>query len=296
MSTVDRTGFGNATEGANLPVLVLGATGMLGSACVRAFGPRVTGCDLEDFDLSNQADTLETIARLQPSLIVNCAAATDVDRCETDHDYADRGNSLAAKHVAQAAAQVGAQLLHLSTDFVFSGDKNGPYQETDPPDPTNYYGRSKLAGEESVLAEMPDAIIVRTSWLYGRGGTHFPGKVLEWASGGGPLRIVDDQVGSPTYAEDLAVALCALADVGASGLFHLGGSGCTSRFDWARETLALAGVKAEVLPVSSSEFPSPAPRPACSCLDCSKAAGVGVRLPAWRDGLARYVRSSQGSC
>jgi dTDP-4-dehydrorhamnose reductase len=260
------------------------------------FGPQATGCDLEDFDLSKRADTLEAITRLRPGLILNCAAATDVDRCETDHDYADRGNSLAAKHVAEAAARAGARLLHVSTDFVFSGDKKSAYHESDTPDPINYYGHSKLVGEKSVVAQMPDAMIVRTSWLYGRGGTHFPGKVLKWAHGGGPLRIVEDQIGSPTYAEDLAQALRALADLDTSGLLHLGGSGCTSRFEWARQTLALARLGAQVLPASSSDFPTSAPRPANSCLDCSKAADLGVGLPAWHDGLARYIRSCQGSC
>ena len=229
-------------------------------------------------------------------MIVNCAAATDVDRCETDHDYADRGNTVSAKYAAEAAAAVGARFLHVSTDFVFAGDKGEPYRETDAPAPLSHYGRSKLEGERAVRLAAPDALVVRTSWLYGQGGNHFPGKVLQWAQGGGPLRVVDDQMGSPTYAEDLAACLRTLAEhSNASGLFHLGGSGCVTRFEWARETFALAGLKVEVLPASSADFPLPAPRPANSCLDCSKAAGLGVELPPWRDGLARYFRSLKGS-
>ena len=119
--------------------------------------------------------------------------------------------------------------------------------------------------------------------------------MLQWASRGGPLRIVDDQVGSPTYAEDLAVALRALTERDASGLFHLGGAGCATRMDYTREILTLAGLDVEVLPASIADFPLPAYRPANSCLDCSKAAGLGVELPPWRDSLARYVSSSQGS-
>jgi dTDP-4-dehydrorhamnose reductase len=184
----------------------------------------------------------------------------------------------------------------VSTDFVFSGDKGKPYEEDDPPDPLNYYGRSKLTGERSVSAEMPDAIIVRTSWLYGHGGTHFPGKVLEWASRGEALSIADDQAGSPTYADDLAQAFRTLVERNVSGIFHLGGSGCATRFEWAQEAIALAGLDVEMIPVPSSHFPSPAPRPANSCLDCSKAARLDVQLPPWREGLARYVRSAQGSC
>jgi dTDP-4-dehydrorhamnose reductase len=277
-------------------VLVLGAKGMLGQACLRAFGETAVGRDLDDFDLSAHGTALKEIRRLRPRLVVNCAAATDVDRCETDHEYAYRGNTLTAKHTAEAAAAVGARLIHMSTDFVFAGDKAEPYRETDAPHPINQYGLSKLAGERAVQLAAPDALVVRTAWLYGHGGDHFPGKVLQWAERGGPLRIVDDQTGSPTYAEDLATALRRLsAHSNASGLFHLGGAGCATRFEWARETLVLAGVDVAVVPAPTSEFPLPAQRPPNSCLDCSKAAGARVELPPWRDGLARYVRTLQGT-
>jgi len=272
-------------------ILVLGCRGMLGSACMRAFGPDVLGCDLGEFDLADRGQTLAEITRLAPKLIVNCAAATDVDRCETDHEYADTGNVVVAANVAQAAATVGARLLHISTDFVFDGAKGEPYVETDEPRPLSYYGLSKLRGEEAVLAALPRAVVVRTSWLYGRGTTHFPAKVLSWAAARPQIRVVEDQVGSPTYAEDLADRLLALSGTSAAGIYHLGGAGCTSRYHWARETLALAGLDAEVLPALTSDFPLPAARPVFSCLDCSKAAALGVRLPPWRDGLARYIRS-----
>jgi dTDP-4-dehydrorhamnose reductase len=269
---------------------------MLGSACVRAFGRETVGCDLDDFDIADGSATRTAVARLQPRLIVNCAAATDVDRCELDHEYADRANALGPKNLAQAAAEVGTRLVHVSTDFVFAGDRGRPYVETDTPGPVNHYGRSKLEGERGVLAAWSDALIVRTSWLYGHGGKHFPGNVIKWAAGGGPLRIVDDQMGSPTYAEDLAAGIRALTERGAVGIFHLGGTGCASRFEWAVETATEAGLGVQVFPASSSEFPLPAPRPTNTCLDCSKAAGLGVQLPPWRDGLARYIRSRQGAC
>jgi len=275
---------------------------MLGSACMRAFGSEggaqgshVIGRDLDDFDLADRAATLAAIAELAPRLIVNCAAATDVDRCETDRDYADRGNLLAPKHAAEAAAALGARLVHISTDFVFKGDKPEAYTESDVPEPVSYYGASKLAGEEAVLTALPDALIVRASWLYGHGGDHFPGKVLRWAAGGRPLRVVDDQTGSPTYAEDLAAALRTLADREATGLYHLGGAGCATRLEWARKTLFLASVDIEVLPASTADFPMPAARPANSCLDCSKAARLGIELPPWQDGLSRYIRSATAS-
>jgi dTDP-4-dehydrorhamnose reductase len=268
---------------------------MLGSACLRAFGPNVVGRDLDDFDLSVRDDTLAAIDALRPHLIVNCAAAAEVDRCETDREYAERGNILAPKHLAEAAAAAGSKLVHISTVFVFAGDQDRPYRESDVPRPLSYYGSSKLEGEHLVSAALPDALIVRTSWMYGLSGIHFPGKLKQWAGGGGPLRIVDDQTGSPTYAEDLAEALRALAELKASGLFHLGGAGCASRLAYAHAILDLVGLDIEVVPASIDEFPLPAARPVNSCLDCSKAAGLGVELPPWRDALARYISASRSS-
>ena len=269
---------------------------MLGSACLRAFGTEAVGCDYSEFDVTDRAQVMDHIARLRPGLIVNCAAATDVDRCEGDHDYADGANARAPGYVAEAAATVAARLIHLSTDFVFDGRKGAPYRETDAPRPVNYYGRSKLDGERAVSTALPEALIVRTSWLYGAGGMHFPGKVLGWAAGRAEIRVAADQFGSPTYAGDLAEALRALAQRDARGIFHLAGDGCASRFELARETLALAGQKVRVVGVSASEFPLPALRPLNTCLDCSKAAAEGVRLPAWRDGLARYLRLQERAC
>jgi dTDP-4-dehydrorhamnose reductase len=268
---------------------------MLGGACLRAFGPEAVGRDLDDFDLSERDQTLRGITALQPRLIVNCAAAAEVDRCETDRDYAYRGNILAPKHVAEAAAEVGAKLVHISTVFVFDGAQAAPYRETDLPNPLNYYGSSKLEGERLLSAALPGALIVRTSWMYGLSGIHFPGKLKQWAAKGGPLRIVDDQTGSPTYAEDLAEGLRALTERDASGLVHLGGAGCATRMEYTHAILDLIDLQIEVVPASIDEFPLPAVRPINSCLDCSKAAGLGVGLPPWRDALARYISASKGS-
>ena len=276
-------------------ILVLGAKGMLGTACMRVFGASAEGRDLDDFDLADRETTHRALTELAPRLIVNCAAAAEVDRCELDREYAERGNILAPTHIAAAAAEVGAKLVHISTVFIFDGEKPDPYDETDEPNPLNYYGTTKLAGEEAVFSLLPDALVVRTSWMYGMGGLHFPGKLQEWVARGGPLRIVDDQMGSPTYADDLAIGLKHLAESDASGLYHLGGSGCASRIDYTREILALTGIQAEIVPAATKDFPLPAARPANSCLDCDKAAGLGVELPPWRDGLARYIRAYQGS-
>ncbi|OFW62082.1 MAG: dTDP-4-dehydrorhamnose reductase [Actinobacteria bacterium RBG_16_64_13] len=265
---------------------------MLGRACLQAFGPDASGCGRGDFDIADRAGVLAHLSRLSPGLIVNCAAATDVDRCELDHGYADTANAVGASHVAEAAAILGARLVHISTDFVFGGREGRPYRETDEPSPLNYYGLSKLKGERAVLAALPSALVVRASWLYGDGPGHFPARVLSWASERSEIRMAADQFGSPTFAEDLARGIRALVATGVQGVFHLAGSGCASRYDVAWETLALAKLNVTVVPVSASEFPSPAPRPANTCLDCTKAAGLGVDLPPWRDGLARYLRTS----
>ena len=277
-------------------VLVIGCRGMLGSACLRAFGPRAVGCDYAEFDVADRARVAAEVARLHPDLIVNCAAATDVDRCERDHEYADRANAAGPGYVAEAAAAIGARLVHVSTDFVFDGRGRCPYRETDAPAPLNHYGLSKLRGERAVAEALPDALIVRTSWLFGEGGAHFPAKVIAWAAGREEIRVAEDQFGSPTYAADLAEGIRALAETGAQGIFHLAGAGCASRYELARETLALAAVPARVVPAPASEFPLPAPRPANSCLDCAKAAELGVHLPPWRGGLARYLRTRAAGC
>ncbi|MBN1461502.1 MAG: dTDP-4-dehydrorhamnose reductase [Armatimonadetes bacterium] len=274
-------------------ILILGCRGMLGTACMRSFGPEAIGCDFAEFDIADRDRTIQAIEGLAPVLIVNCAAATDVDRCETDREYADNANTLGPRNIAEAAAAVGARMIHVSTDFVFDGAKGEPYVETDEPHPLSYYGLSKLQGEEGVLAALPTAAVVRTSWLYGAGETHFPAKVLRWAGSNPQIRVADDQIGSPTYAEDLALALKALAATDAGGIFHLGGSGCATRYEWAQETLALAGSDTKITPASSAEFPLPAARPANSCLDCSNAAALGVMLPPWRDGLSRYIRTRE---
>ena len=277
-------------------ILILGCRGMLGSACLRTFGPEVKGCDLAEFDIADQQQTLNEIGRLAPRLIVNCAAATDVDRCELDREYADSANVIGPGNVAATAAAVGARMVHISTDFVFDGTKGESYRERDTPRPISYYGLSKLKGEEAVLLALPSALVVRTSWLYGAGDAHFPAKVLRWVASAPEIKVVNDQFGSPTYAEDLARALHALVETGARGIYHLGGAGCVSRYDWARETVALAGLNTDVIPARTSDFPLPASRPAHSCLDCSKAAALGIELPPWRDGLARYLRSRLDPC
>jgi dTDP-4-dehydrorhamnose reductase len=222
-------------------------------------------------------------------VLVNAAAYTDVERAENDRETSFLVNDEGARNLAEAAVSRGIRLAHVSTDFVFDGEKSGPYVEGDEVHPLSAYGESKLAGERSVAAASPDSLIVRTAWVFGAGGMTFPHKMLELATERENLTVVTDQVGSPTYTVDLAAGILALLDAGATGLFHLVGAGSCSWYELAAETLRLAGVEKEIRPTTADAFPSTATRPHNSVLDCSKAAGYGVVMPEWRDALSRFV-------
>jgi dTDP-4-dehydrorhamnose reductase len=287
--------------------LIAGAGGMLGTALQHvldeqaAAGERVRfEAPAEgQFDITDTAsvarmafDFAATLGADEEPVLVNAAAYTNVERAEDEPDVAYRVNEDGARKLAFIAREAGMRFVHVSTDFVFDGAKDGPYIETDEPHPVSVYGASKLAGELAVVWENPDALIVRTAWVFGPGGAgaNFPLKVLTRARSGEPVRVVTDEVGSPTYTVDLARGILGLAATSASGLFHLAGAGSCSRYELAIEVLRLAGCgDIRIESASSADFPSKAQRPANSVLDCSKAAALGVTMPEWRDGLARYL-------
>ncbi|MDH4138942.1 MAG: dTDP-4-dehydrorhamnose reductase, partial [Coriobacteriia bacterium] len=225
-------------------------------------------------------------------VLANAAAHTNVEGAEDDPEVAYLVNERGAQSVALAAATHDLTLVHVSTDFVFDGTKASPYTEEDEPNPLSIYGASKLAGERAVKDVCPAALIVRTAWVFGENGRNFPVKILEVAREKGSVSVVEDEIGSPTYTVDLARGILGLVEAGASGLVHLAGAGSCSRYELARETLRVAGVEAEVLPVGGAEFPTKAARPANSVLDCSRAAGFGVVMPHWEDALARFLSRS----
>ena len=268
---------------------------MLGQAMVRLLGSAAVSLTYAQLDISDWHAVAEALDRARPKMIINCAAATDVDRCEADHAYADAANSHGPGILARASVARGIGLVHVSTDFVFDGAKDAPYSEEDRPNPLNYYGQSKLRGEQAVLAAapgLPRALIVRTSWAFGSVGpvgTNFASKVLKWAKDSGKLRIAGDLWGSPTYAPFLAQGIADLLSAGAEGVYHLAGDGCTSRLEFAREVTSVADLDVDIEAAAASEFPTPALRPQRSCLDCSRAAALGVRLPPWQEGVRRYV-------
>ena len=273
-------------------VLVLGAQGMLGRDLVEILPPsyEVIGWDLQDLDVTRAEQTNEKIARLHPRFIINCAAYTDVDACETKSGLAFAVNSEGVRNLAIAALAIQARLIHLSTDYVFDGASQRPYQENDPPFPLNLYGQSKLRGEILLRESGADHLIVRTAWLYGPRGRNFVEAILRQAEAGKELRVVDDQQGSPTFTRDLSLAIRDLLGCGESGIFHVTNSGSCTWCDFAREILKQKGIGAiKVHPISTEELGRPAKRPNFSLLDCSRYERVaGKKMRPWKEGLRDY--------
>ncbi len=250
-------------------ILVTGAKGQLGVELLRELAPlgEVTGLDLPEWDLTQPGCAGELVA-LRPDWIVHAAAATDVDRCEREPVWAQAVNATGTGQVAEACRRAQAGLLYLSTDYVFDGRKGAPYREEDPPGPLNAYGRSKWDGERAVQALAPRWTIVRTAWLYGRRGKNFVRAICDQAAMGRPLRVVHDQVGSPTYAADLAGAIAHLLARELTGLFHLTNAGACSWYEFAAAILRLTGqTGVRLWPIDSQELQRMAPRPAYSVLE-----------------------------
>ena len=283
---------------------LIGANGMLARK-VRDLAPphyEVVGFDLPEFDLTDRAQVLAEMVRLQPAVIVNCAAYTNVDGCESQEDLATRVNGAGPGYLAEAARAVGAVLVHISTDYVFAGDKGSPYAENDPTGPLSAYGRSKLAGEQAIVASgLTRYFILRTSWLYGPGGKNFVETMLRLAAERDELRVVADQIGSPTYTGDLAQAIYRLLAVvdqpSVFGLYHLADLGECSWYDFAVEIISQARQLGEILrveqvvPIATSDYPLPAPRPAYSVFSKEKyLTTTGAPLPHWQESLTLYLR------
>jgi dTDP-4-dehydrorhamnose reductase len=275
-------------------ILITGGGGMLGhdvAAAAQAAGHDPVSLARAELDITDFPAVYDAVADSRPEAIVNCAAWTDVDGAEADYEAALAVNGDGAGSVAAAAQAAGAWLIHVSTDYVFDGDKREPYLESDPVAPRSGYGRSKLAGEQAVADAAPDRhTIVRSSWLFGAGGRCFPQTILRLASERDRLTVVEDQVGCPTFTGHLGAALVGIAGRGREaprGILHLAGGGECSWFEFAREIVAAGGVEScEVVPVSTQQFPRPAPRPAYSVLRSERGAAA---LPHWRRGLSDYM-------
>jgi dTDP-4-dehydrorhamnose reductase len=288
---------------------VLGANGQLGRCLVRAVEAArdlelafaVTREEIDITDSEAIGPWLDSRAGDLPDVVVNAAAYTKVDSCESEAELAYKANALAPAEWARQLSVRGIRFVHISTDYVFPGDGDRPYREEDPTDPRTVYGSSKRAGEIAVLGTDPTALVVRTSWVFGP-GRNFVAAILDQAacrrSGEleGPLKVVDDQHGAPTSAADLADALLELCRSGSGGsiddwrILHLRNSGETTWFGFARAILDQAGYSdIEIDPVQTSAFKTAAPRPAYSVLSCERAAEMGIFLRPWREALAGYL-------
>lgn len=274
-----------------MKLLVTGAAGMLAGAVVRSAHARGHACEAFDraaLDVTDAGAVRRAVLAARPDVVVQCAAYTAVDAAESDEARAHEVNAVATAHVAEACREAGARLVYPSTDYVFDGAASIPYSPDHPTAPANAYGRTKLAGENA--ARPADALIVRTSWLYGPGGRNFVRTILRRGRAGDPLRVVDDQHGAPTYTDDLAGVILELLERKASaGVYHATNTGHTTWFGLAVAALRLAGVRSTVEPVPSSAFPTPARRPPYSVLDCSATWRVAGEVPAWQDALARAL-------
>jgi len=277
-----------------LRILVTGAKGQLGVELLEVLGHGHDGLglDLPELDIRHPEAT-RVIADARPAWVVHAAAWTDVDGCERDPERAHLVNGEGTRRVAEACRAVGAGLVYLSTDYVFDGRKGAPYLETDPVAPLSAYARSKVAGEEAVRAMAPRWAIVRTAWMFGVFGRNFVKTIVEKGAAGGPLRVVDDQVGSPTYARDLAQAIECLVSRELTGTYHVTNAGACSWCAFARAILQEAGLAhVPVTPMATAALDRPAPRPAFSVLanHAWTAAGLPPLRP-WPEALAAMLKA-----
>ena len=268
-------------------ILLAGAGGQLGRALVPELGAHaVVALTRTQLDITDAAAVREAVGAHRPDLVLNAAAYNAVDRAETDRETAFRVNALGPRLLAEAAAAAGAAVLHVSTDYVFDGEKGAPYDEHDEPHPLSVYGESKLAGERAVQKANPRHYIVRTAWVYAHGGKNFPIAILDLAKKG-PVRVVDDQRGSPTYARHLAVAIAKLIETSSFAVWHLAGSGEASWYDLTRELLRLRGLDTKLTPSTTAEFRRPARRPRRAPL--VSAWQPSIVLPRWEEGLREFA-------
>lgn len=278
-----------------MKVLVLGARGMLGQDLVKILAPEfeIIPWDLAEIDITGERETMEKIMNLRPQAIINCAAYTNVDQCETHREQAFLVNAEGTKHVALASYRVNARFVHLSTDYVFDGTASTPYQEVDPPNPTSVYGQSKLQGEIYIRQSGGDHLIIRTAWLYGPRGRNFVEAILGQAAEGRQIRVVNDQQGSPTFTQDLSRAIKGLLPMTEQGIFHLTNSGSCTWHEFALRILEEGGFQGtEVRPISSNELGRSAKRPAYSILDNSRYEQVsGNHMRSWQGALKEYFLS-----
>jgi dTDP-4-dehydrorhamnose reductase len=273
-----------------MKILIAGAGGQLGRALQTVLtGHEVVALTHSQLDVARFEDTREAVTAHRPDVVINAAAYTNVDGAESDQAGAYKLNALAPRNLSIASYEIGAPLVHVSTDYVFDGLGDRPYHEFDRTNPLSIYGKSKLEGERTAAAHNPRHYIVRTSWVYHTEGENFP-KAMLAQSKRAEVRVVCDQYGSPTYAPHLAAAIAKLMETGAYGTWHIAGKGAASRFEMTRKLYQLFGIGTVALPAATTEFPRPAPRPRYSVLTTVQE--PKILLPPWEDGLAEFASAS----
>jgi len=293
-----------------MKILITGSNGQLGSelkkilkiqeselgAIPDIFKSACIDCiDVEELDITDKEAVMAYVKNSKPNIIINCAAYTNVDSCETNKDNAFRVNAIGARNMAIAADEANAKLVHISTDYVFAGDGSKPYREFDIPNPQSVYGASKYLGEQYVREFCPRYFIVRTAWLYGYIGKNFVKTIMKAGREKGALKVVNDQIGNPTNAVDLAHHVLKIAATEEYGIYHCTGTGECSWFDFARKIIEYAGVAATVFPCTTGEYQRTAKRPVYSVLDnmmlrCT----VGDEMRFWQDALKRFIENYDG--
>jgi len=278
-----------------MKIVITGANGLVGRALVEhcaANGDEVFAYDHKALDIADARIVDSVITAQRPDAVINCAAWTDVDGCETNPEKAEQVNSLGPENLARASQNAGAVLITISTDYVFDGEKDGFYTQRDQPRPISVYGRFKLEGERRAQNAHARTIVVRTGYIFGPGGKNFLSNVVAWGQRGQKLKAIRDYWGTPTYGRDLAARLRELAELDVPGIYHVVSSGDGASFEtFSVEAFRLAGLNTDLLEVIDGDsLGRPAPRPRNSRLKCVLSKAVGLSpLPHWQDGLARFI-------
>ncbi len=281
-----------------MKILIVGHKGMLGDemlSAARTAGHEVTGIDFPDIDITRPESVRACLREGRPDTVINCAAFTAVDACETEPRKAFAVNAEGAGNLALAAKEVRSIFVHYSTDYVFDGTARVPYVETDPTGPASVYGRSKLEGERLASMNNARSFIIRIAWLYGMTGNNFVKSIRNLAqkneATGAHLRVVNDQIGSPTCTLDVCNQTLCLLETGHFGLYHATSEGQCSWYDFAREIVRAAGSPAVVDPCTTAELTRPAPRPAWSVLENAALKRLGLnRMPHWKDAFSAFTK------
>lgn len=273
-------------------VIITGGSGQLGRALKLCASDRwdVTSVSSSQLDVTDWTATRECFASTRPTLVLHCAAATDVDRCEREPEWAFRVNAAGTRNVAQAAQLTQARLVHVSTNYVFDGHKDMAYHEFDAVNPISVYGASKLAAERQVESA-GSAYVVRTAWLYGADGRNFVTTMMRLMAERDSLRVVADQFGNPTFVHDLAHTICRLVDTAPPGIYHAVNDGSATWFDWATTIRDYLGLQTEIQPIRASEYQRDATPPTNGTMSSLILPGLGVAMPSWQDALRKCLTS-----